>query len=276
MKNTLRYLLISFLPLAIFVVSSCTKTQDVAEPYGLLKRIIYDGYITDEYNYNCDNLIDEVHSTTFYRKFYYDSGNRLIKEEIAMNPDMISSSMPASMTHDFVNPKETGISMYLLYKYSNTGNLSRQLAYVSSNGKFEFRSMRTFEYNDKNRVSKVLLHNSDSIVTQFVTYLYDTNGNVSEENAYSYLFIPAGSEPTHLHKANFEYDAFFNPFKIFAQTAIPGIYTNTNNVIKTISSNIQNVAGIPDQTVSIFSYEYDLDLCYPLRGNIGEEYVYNK
>ncbi len=271
MKKNLRYLF----PILIAIVCSCTKTQDVAEPYGLIKRIISDGYITDEYRYNCDNLIDEVHSTTFYRKFYYDSDNRLIKEEIAVNPDMLSSSMPATMNHDFVDPKETGISMYLIYRYGSTGNLTRTLAYVSSNGKFEFRSMRTFEY-DNNKVSKILLHDSDSTVTQFITYSYDKNGNVSEEVGYSYLFIPAGSEPIHLYKANFEYDAFQNPFKIFSQTVNPGIYTNTNNLIKSISTNFQETPGIPDQSVSEFSYEYDLDLGYPVRSNEGEEYVYNK
>jgi hypothetical protein len=275
MKKSVRYLMICLLPLSVSIICSCTKNQDVSEPYGMLKRIIHNGYVSDEFTYNHDNLIDEVNSTQFYRKFYYDSANKLTKEEIAMNPDMLSSSMPSSMSHDFVNPTETGITMYLLYKYSINGNLTRQLSYVSVNGKFEFRSMRTFEYNDNNMVSKILLHDSDSTVTQFITFQHDNNGNVSEQDGYSYLFIPSGSEPIHLYKANFEYDAFQNPFKIFSQTINPGIYTNTNNIIKTINKSFLEI-GNQDQSVSEYTYEYDLDLAYPVRSSEGVEYFYNK
>jgi hypothetical protein len=165
--------------------------------------------------------------------------------------------------------------MYLVYVYGDNGYLTRQLCYVSENGQFEFRSMRTFEYNDNHLVSKVLLHDSDSTVTQFFTYQYDNSGNVIEENYFTYLFVPAGTGPKQLSKTTIEYDSYFNPFKIFSQTASPGIYTNTNNIIRTQSISYEHTPGLSDYSESVFSYEYNLESGYPVKLKDGEEYIYD-
>jgi hypothetical protein len=277
MKKLIRYVSVCLLVISLFTIQSCSKKADFSAPNSLLKKVIFNGYTTSEYTYNNDNMIAEVNSTTLYRKFYYDSANRLVKEELAMNPNMLSSSMPDASMHDFVDPGKTGITMTLFFKYGSTGNLSKQLAYVySENGKFEFRSMRTYEYNNSNLVSKILLHDSDSTVTQFITYQYDDKGNVSEENGYSYLFIPSGSEPSHLYKATFEYDNYFNPFMIFSNTGIPGINSNINNIIKMVSISYQDTPGLINPTQSDFTYKYDSDLHYPVKSSDGSEFVYDK
>lgn len=260
----------------IFIVNGCTKDVYLPGANSLLKKIKNGDYIVEEISYNQNNLVSEVNSTIFYRKFHYNQNLKLIKEEVAISPDSYSSSILPGTTHEFVDPEKTGISMYHLYEYDNNGNLTRQLNYIPRDGEDEFRSKRTFEYNDNNLISKELLYNSDNVVTQFRTYQYDSNSNVVEEDYYSYLFIPSGTGPKHLSRITFEYDSFFNPYKIFEQSGNPGISTNRNNIIKTKTINYDPVPGIDANSESTTSYEYNFETGYPERVINGEEFIYEK
>jgi hypothetical protein len=274
MKSRIIFLRLSLLLGLFAILNGCTKEGFVPIQNDFLKKIKNGEYIVAQYSYNQDNLINEVNSTSFYRKFHYDNSNKLIKEEIAISPDSFSSSMPTSMTREFVDPDKTGISMYIVFEYNDNGNLSRQLNFVPSNGQDELRSIRTFEYDSNNRISKVLLHNGSEVITQFSTFLYDNNGNVIEENSYSYLFIPAGTGPTHLSKGTFEYDSYINPYSVFKQTGRPGINSNPNNIIKIKTYNLVNTPGIPDFTESEIEYEYNSETGHPIKVINGEEFIY--
>lgn len=269
-----------FLRLSLFlglfaILNGCTKEEFAPNQNGYLKKIKSGEYITEQYTYNQDNLILEVNSTSFYRKFHYDSSNKLIKEEVAISPDSFSSSMPASMTHDFVDPIKTGISMYSIFEYTDNGNLSRQLNYIPSKGQDELRSICSFEYDINNRISKVLLQDRNAVITQYSTFIYDNNGNVIEENAYSYLFIPAGTGPTHLRKVTFEYDSYINPYSVFKHTGRPGINSNPNNIIKIKTSNLVHTPGIDDVHESTTAYQYNHETGYPVKVINGEEFIYD-
>jgi hypothetical protein len=271
---------IIFLRLCLFlglfaIINGCTKDGFVPSQNNYLKKIKQGEYITAQYTYNQDNLISEVNSTSFYRKFYYDNSNKLIKEEVAISPDSFSSSMPAGMTHEFVDPDKTGISMYSIFEYNNNGNLSRQLNYIPSKGQDELRSICSFEYDSNNRISKVLLQDGNAVLTQFSTFIYDNNGNVIEKNSYSYLFIPAGTGPTHLSKGTFEYDSYVNPYSVFKHTGRPGIHSNPNNIIKTKSYNYVLTPGIDDIQESTTAYQYNYETGYPVKVINGEEFIYD-
>ena len=275
MKTRIISLKIIFMLLAILMFYSCTKDGYLPPQNSFVKKIKVDGYIVDQYTYTQENLILEVNSTLFYRKFHYDNNNKLIKEEVAVSPYSFSSSAPSASTHEFIDPAKTGISMYSIYEYENNGNLARQLNYVPENGKFVFRSMRTFEYSDNNLISKALLHDSDSTVTQEYTYRYDNNGNVIEENYLTWLFIPDGTGPKLLSTITFEYDSYLNPYSIFKQSADPGISTNLNNIIKTKTHNWDPSQKLDEFTESVTSYEYDFSTGYPIKVINGEEFVYD-
>jgi YD repeat-containing protein len=165
--------------------------------------------------------------------------------------------------------------MNSVYEYGKSGNLVRQLNYVSENGQFVFRSMRTFEYDANNMISKVQLHDSDSTITQLYTYKYDKNGNVIEENYLTYLFIPEGTGPKLLITTNFEYDSYFNPYSIFRQSSDPGISTNLNNIIKISTHNFDPTPGVNEFSESVISYEYNSKTGYPIRVKSGEEFIYD-
>jgi len=253
---------------------SCTKEGFFSNSNGLLKKIKHNGYIVEEISYNNDNLVSEVNSTSFWRKFYYNDNNKLIKQEVAIDPNSLSSTAPSSPIQDFVDPEKTGISMYNIYEYDTDGLLTRQLNYIPKDGEDELRSINTFEYNNIGLISKELLHDGDNVVTQFRTYQYDSYGNVIEKDYYSYLFIPEGTGPKHLSKITYEYDSYLNPYKIFEQTGNPGIYTNLNNIIKTKTINYDPSPGIDAESISEFTYEYNEKTKYPIRVINGEEFVY--
>ena len=244
--KTRTYLLSQSVIVALIIaLSSCSKDGYLPDSNGLLKKIKNGDYIVEEISYNQNNLVNEVNSTLFYRKFHYDQSLNLINEEVAISPDSFSSSIVPGSTHEFVDPDKTGISMYHLYEYDSNGRLSRQLNYIPKDGDDEFRSKRTFEYNDNNLISKELLYNSNNVVTQFRTYLFDTNGNVIEEDYFTYLFITSGTGPIHLSKITYEYDSFYNPYNIFQRGGSPGINTNINNITKTKTINYDPSPGIP-------------------------------
>ncbi len=273
MKSKLFFLLFAIL------LTGCEKNNDyngrTVNDY--LKKTRNVEYITAEYSYNQDNLIDELNSTLFYRKFHYNNKGKLIKEEVAISPDSYSSTMPVGgFSHEFVDPEKTGISMYSVYEYNGEGNLIKKLNYFPAVRQDELRSIQTFEYDKDNRISKVLLHDSKEVLTQYSTYIYDNNGNVKEHNSYSYLFIPAGTGPTHLSRAEFEYDSYNNPYSVFYQTGWPGIHTNPNNIIKIRTYNLLNTPGIDDINETNIEYQYNHITRYPERVINGEEFIYDK
>jgi hypothetical protein len=274
MKTAIKFFKISFICVIIYILSSCTKEGYAPNANSLLKKVVSDGYVVDQYTYNNNNLITEVNGTMFYRKFTYDENNRLYKEEVAISPNSFSSLAPTGDTHAFVDPSKTGITLYSIYKYQN-GNLSRQLNYVNKNGQFEYGSMRTFEYNDNNQAVKVLLHTTDSTVTQYFAYKFDNNGNVTQEDYFTYLFIPAGTGPKLLQTTTYEYDSYYNPFIIFKQSNGPGIFTNKNNIIKTTTHNFDPSPGTNEYSESTYSYEYNSLTGFPVKVKNGEEYIYD-
>lgn len=273
---TLRLLILS--TTFTLILSSCTKDEFAKDELsqnanGLLKKVKNGGHITEEISYNEYNFISEVNGIYFWRKYYYNDQKQLIKEEIATNPDM-TSSMFSNPTYEFVDPGKVGISMYYLFKYDDKGLLIKQLNYVPKDGSDELKSMCNFEYNSDNLINKVLLLNGDGEVTQFRTYQYDTNGNVIEEDYYSNLFIPTGDGPKLLSKTTFEFDDYLNPYKIFEKSNNPGLFKNSNNIIKTTTINYEPTPGIDATNTSQTSYEYNEQTKYPIRVINGEEFIY--
>ena len=119
MRNRIRHIGLSALLAAIMILCGCTKDSYLPGPYNFLIKIRNGGYIVEEISYNRNNLVSEVNSTSFYRKFHYDQDLRLIREEVAISPDSYSSLAISGTTHEFVDPEKTGIFMYHLYEYDH-------------------------------------------------------------------------------------------------------------------------------------------------------------
>lgn len=119
------------------------------------------------------------------------------------------------------------------------------------------------------------MQDRNAVVTQFLTFNYDKNGNVIEENYYSYLFILAGTEPSLLYKGTFEYDSYVNPYSVFRQTGNPGINSNPNNIIKTTTYNFAITPGTVSISESTTEYQYNHKTGYPVKVINGEEFIYD-
>lgn len=256
------------------MAGSCTKDEFTANSNIFLTGIKVNGDTIEKISYNKDNLVDEVNSTYVYRKFYYNDNLKLIREEGAVSAaGLLSSSIPVQ-SHEFIDPEKTGITYYYDFELNNKGYPIKTLNYFKINGVFELRSMRSFEYNENNQIMKAILHDRNGVVTQYYTYLYDKNGNVLEEKNYSYLLVAEGNAPKLTMTNTFKYDSYNNPFNVFSQTASPGINTNTNNIIKTISCNYIDTPASPKYSESGYVFEYNLRTGYPVRLKDGEEYIY--
>lgn len=274
MKTKTKSLKISFLIILVFTFCSCVKESYTPTRNNFVKKIKEGDYTVGLYTYTPDNLISEVNSTLCYRKFYYDYSKKLIKEEVAISSSGLSSIAPPGSIHEFVDPAKTGITMYSVHEYEKNGNLVKQLNYVSENGQFLMRSMLSYEYDNNNMISTILLHDSNGTVTQMYTYKYDINGNVIEWNYLTYLFIPAGTGPKLLMTTTYKYDSYDNPYSVFKQCGDPGVHTNPNNIIKTITHNYEPSPGTPEFSESTTSYEYNTQTGYPAKVIGGEEFIY--
>jgi len=273
MKKLLSPLLHLLIPVLLLITGSCTKEDFTPNPNGLLSGIRTDGEIAEKITYNKDNLVEEVHSRYFYRKFSYNENHKLIREDAAVSTNLLSSSITVPVT-ELLDPDKAGISAYYEYELNNEGYPIKQMNYFKSTGSFELRSMRSFEYDGNNRISKDLLHDRNGAVTQYYTYIYDKRGNVLEENYYSYILVDDGNPPEHIMKNVFQYDSFKNPFNIFSQTASPGIYSNTNNIIKIKSYNYTNTPGVQSYSETQYVFDYNHQTGFPVRVIDGEEYIY--
>lgn len=258
MKNKMRiYCLALFL---YATLTSCTKNDDV--PTGALYKVIKNGYVTEEFSYNKNDLILEINSTSVHRKFYYDQNSKLTKEELRVKHDFTESDR-----YEFIDPQEIEISASILYEYDSTGKLIRKLTYLHNVNDSYLYTINTFEYDNEGLISKELFQFGEKPVSQTKTFLYDSNGNVKEEEMWL--------GPLHTRKT-IEYDSFLNPYAIFKQTGSPGINTNKNNILKLSVFDYNPSQGLDSISGYQVSYEYNYESGYPTKVIRGEEYIYHK
>jgi hypothetical protein len=203
-------------------------------------------------------------------KYIYDDNDRLIKQEIAIDPNIASSSMHPEKS-ELMTSRNSAFTGNYIFEYNSVGKLVSQKNYFKKNSQFEYTSMNSLEY-EGDKIVKRNLHDSKNAITQFYTYEYDSKGNVTKEKYYSFLFIE-GTEPKLISEVSFKYDDKNNPFKIYNDLGQPGLYTNTNNIVETNSVLYEDVPGIDKFSTTKTTYEYN-DKGFPTKVNNVEEYKY--
>lgn len=259
------------LVIAVFV-SSCSK-----DPYidtfksenDFIKSITTNGKTSAKFIYNDSGKITESQSNYSCDKYIYDDNGRLIKQEVAVDPEIFSSSMPTKSV--LMTSQNSTFTGRYIFEYDSEGKLVNKKSYFKRNGEFEYTSMTSLEYKG-DKIVKSSLHNAQNTITQCYTYEYDSKGNVANEKYYSFLFIQ-GREPKLISEASFKYDNKNNPFRIYKGLGMPGIYTNTNNPIETNTVLYEDVPGIDKFSTSKTTYEYN-DKGFPTRVNGTDEYQY--
>jgi hypothetical protein len=262
--------LIGFLIMALTIITSCSNDPIVVDDSYSIKSIVSNGKIIEKYFYNDNNKIVEDQSFYFCNKYIYDNNGQLIKQEIAIDPDIASSTI--HIKSELMTSQNSTFTANRIFEYDTEGKLLTQKYYVKKSDQFEYTSMNSFEYvGDK--IVKWNLHNDQNTITQFYTYEYDGKGNVLNEKQYSYLFA-VGTEPKLVCEVSFKYDDKNNPYRIYKQLGRSGLYTNTNNVIESNSVLYEDVPGIDKFSTSKTTYEYNTK-GYPIKVNNNEVYKYD-
>ncbi len=268
MKKTFN--LISALIIVLTIIASCSDDPIVVNGNYSIKSIVSNGKVIEKFIYNDENKIIEDQSFYFCNKYIYDNNGQLIKQEIAIDPAIYSSTF--HIKSELMTSQNSTFTANSIFEYNTDGKLLRQKYYIKKNDQFEYTSMISLEYVG-DRIVKYNLQNEQNIVTQFYTYEYDGKGNVLNEKQYSYLFA-VGSKPNLIRETSFKYDDKNNPFKIYKHLGHPGIYTNTNNVTESNSVLYEEVPGTDKFSTSKTTYEYNRN-GYPIKVNNDEEYKYD-
>ncbi|PKO95343.1 MAG: hypothetical protein CVU12_10375 [Bacteroidetes bacterium HGW-Bacteroidetes-7] len=271
MKTTVKFF--SLLIIALAVIGSCDKGLNrviIKNGDFSIKSVFAGGKTVQKFIYNNSGKIAETQSFYFFNKYSYDNNNRLIKQDVAVDPDIYSSKM--HIKSELMTSQNSTFTNYYIFEYNSAGKLVTQKNYFKKEDKFEYTSKITLEYDGANIVKRNI-HDATNSITQFYTYEYDSKGNVIREKYFSFLFI-TGSEPKLIRETSFKYDDKNNPFKIFQDLGTPGIYTNTNNIVETSSVLHENVPGVDKYSTSTTTYEYN-DKGFPTMVNQSEEYIYD-
>ena len=225
-----------------------------------IKSISSNGAIVHSYLYDQSGKIVEENCLHYFQKYFYNENDRLIRVESAFDRNALSSSYTEQRT-EFMTSQNSVADSYSLYHYDKVGRLSKTEHYFNETGDgFEYRSMRTLEYEGAN-IARENSHDRGGQITQYHVYTYDKNGNVTCDKHYSNLF---GSKDGLISETTYKYDNYKNPYLINRMSGLPGLYTNSNNIIETKTIRYDNTPGIDKQSSSKTIYEYNKN-DYPIK-----------
>jgi hypothetical protein len=166
------------------------------------------------------------------------------------------------------DPRKAKISNYTEFEYNTSGKLSKKLYYIINTDTPELTSYELFEYDSTN-IIKISLYNPENQLSLYQTFKYDEVGNVIRVEFY----ILENYENVLLQNYSiYEFDNQKNPFTIFSNEGIPGVFTNKNNITKTTTINYYS--GVENSNSNVYSYEYN-DAGYPVKVN-NEDYLYGQ
>jgi hypothetical protein len=247
----------------VLVYSSCKKenVDNFCHNSTLISHIADKDIAIQEMTYNSNCLIYESIERFSYKKYSYDSQNRLIKLEQAFLLDPLSCYMnPGSTNETFTDPRKAKIMEYSEFEYDNAGKLTKKLNYFINNGNDQLVSFQTYDY-DNNQIAKLSIYNPQGQLNQYHEYQYDGNGNIIRDD---YYLIEAGTDAKLQSYSIFMLDDKNNPYIIFAGEGNPGFFTNRNNILKETSFFYN--AGGESQNLIQNTYEYNTS-GYPVKVN---------
>ncbi|MFB6343524.1 hypothetical protein ACE1ET_17500 [Saccharicrinis sp. FJH62] len=263
MKQLIKYFCLA--SMILFLMSSCEKDDPEVNHLNdndFIKSEVSNDNIISNYKYNAIRKIAETEEIYFYNKYLYDNDGRLTSRETAIDPSVLSSSLPTEKT-ELMTGENSSISSRQIFKYDENGRLLEIENYFKTEeDKFELRSKQSFEFIDGKIVTRNI-HNENGEITQFNVYEYDENWNVKNEKYYSYLSTES-TQPKLISEKSFKFDNKKNPFKILNELGSPGLFTNSNNIIETNLIRHEEVPGFEKYSTSTTSYEYNQN-DYPIK-----------
>ena len=244
----------------IIILSSCEKDNlNKYRDTPLLSEIYFDRQLCVEYTYNDLSLITEEKDKYHYTKHNYNLKNMLTSSEYYYSVHIYYNSFIFRTGWD--NPSNMQKIQTRLYEYNSEGVLTKMIDILPSNEK-----IYELSYED-NRISRQTIIYTQNEMSSYIDYEYDEKGNMIKEIRYNISSEGIGEIWMTIE---YEFDDKHNPYLAFKNLALPGKYTNPNNITKetyTIDVLSQN------EQVTTYSYEYNSE-GYPTKVNGKEVYIY--
>jgi YD repeat-containing protein len=259
-------IMIIFLMQIIFL-SACEKENYGllnSNNLGLLYQVKFDSELYYEYAYNDSYQIVEEKSKYYYTKHNYQNG-KLISSDYYVDSGMFSSSnliLDSVMNRkEWVNPVNTEKNSSRTYFHDNKGDIIKSENY---------QGISEYSYDDRNRINRQTFYR-DNERAGYIDYTYDDKDNLKRRLHY---WILANGKTELQTTTEYEYDNKYNPYKNFSSLLMPGLYTNTNNIIKE-TYTIHTVVDQSIDKVQITENKYRYNSHgFPISKNGSETYVY--
>jgi hypothetical protein len=265
--------IISIFLLAAALSFSCKKEEAFTGANAeslFLRQIITDKSPSAEYTYSSAKFINEEKGKFAYTVNHYNDNDQLVSAEYYVNFAVLSKDPQVSETamsqKGWVALSKSNLSGIINYEYNEKGQLIKTV-YTPQTGSPQSSE---FTYDENERIGRQNLMWENSQLG-YIEYTYDVDGNLTEENLYT--MSASGTAELSITSV-YEFDGKQNPFKLISRLMIPGINTNTNNIIKetqTIHLSASQGGDITEVTASTYNYNTN---GYPIGKNGNVEYLY--
>jgi len=244
--------------LTIAGINSCEKESNLCQDNTKIRQVNADDLIKEQMTYNSDCRVSEYVQEFSYKKYAYNSQGQLIKTEQAIILDPTSCFMPTpSSGETFTDPRKAPITQYNTYEYDEEGRLSKKQSYFLNGEQFHLVSYQTYDY-ENGLMKQMNRYNPQNELTERNTYTSDENGNIIHDE---YFFKETETSFVLISRNEYVFDDKVNPYRIFEDEGIPGVYTNRNNIVKnTFTGYDSNIY------TTEYSYEYN-DSGLPVKMN---------
>jgi hypothetical protein len=252
MKNYLVFII-----LVSLCFTTCKKEDDLYYSDTLLSQVNSGNLAVHGLTYNSNYLIHESTEPIKYKRFTYDVNNNLKKVEEAYSFSAFSCVMIPGQSPE-ADPRKAKISVYSEFEYDNGLRLIKKSNYFINSGNPQLVSYQTYDYGN-GKIVKLNIFNPQGQLTQYHDYTYDDNGNIIRDDVY----FSSGVIKL-VNSVIYEFDNKNNPYQVFACQGEPGLYTNSNNILKETSVSYNGTAESQYITTNIYEYN---NLDYPVRIN---------
>lgn len=266
--------------ICVTIMFSCKKvdlsdgisTQDPANKYvAILSKVLIDNQSAYEYAYNDSNLVTQEKSKFDFVSYHYNGKGQLTTSDFYGNDDILSSDLVVFQTAmnsvALLNSASGKKGGTINYEYNSSGLLIKSTYTRPSVTNTEYSE---FTYNSSNNISRQTMY-WDNIASGYIDYSYDSKGNLVTESLYN---LPASGVAELSTTTQYAFDSSPNPYKATRKLMIPGINTNTNNIIKeTYTIHVPSSQGADKVQITENSYQYN-GMGYPISKNDNIMFVY--
>jgi hypothetical protein len=274
----MRIKIITFCLLLVTISFSCKKEEistvgnNGTTGIPLLSKVLVDNKSTYEYVYNDSNLISEEKSKFDYTVHGYNTKGQLVTTEYYGNDAVLSSDpqvyQTAMSSTTWVTPESGTKGGTITYDYNDKGQIIKS---TCSRPPLTCSEYSAFTYDSNNRIGRQTMY-WDGTATGYIDYSYDTNGNLIKEMLYN---LSSAGVAELITTTEYDFDSEKNPYLATSRLMIPGINTNTNNIIKeTYTIHLSTGQGSDNVQVTETSYKYN-KMGYPVTKNGNISFIYS-